>query len=206
MIRILTALFVVLSFGAHAQCQFPPVYVNQNLSCDTCICGKDTVWLNNKDTAAVHVINTLVNSQQFTGTTTENQLYSFKIPANTLKVGNVISFVARVSKVNTAGGSDHRVRFGTANSTADPTIAFYTTSAAQNGLQWTRTYLYVKDATTLVVMGTGLSKITDIEIGSFTSVTIDITVDNWMSFTGKLANSGDIYILDRATVWLTPTP
>lgn len=206
-------LLLLLSIAAcspsFSQCQWDSTNVpkfNFITNCDTCICGKDTVYITAVDTNAVYVLNFANPGNSVTGTTNETVLYSYLIPANKLQVGDVIEFIARESKVGTAAGWEHRVRFGLTSSVTETQIARYDNVAGVTWIQWSRSMFIVTSPTNMAVFSPGTPSATDLTSGGGANITIDITQPNYIIFTEKLLNAADRAIFDAVIIRVSPAP
>jgi len=164
----------------------------------------DTTYIASRDTAAVYNLNSTVTSSSWSGSNTEHLMYSYLIPANTLKVGDILSVWYKVTKSGTAGNSTSRIRFGTTNSLSDNLIGTIQQGSTVLDYVWERKYLLIKNSTTMVVFSPTTSAFTDITNGSWSNITINIAVDNYMGFSGHLGSAADTFFFDSETTTDTP--
>jgi len=134
-------------------------------------------------------------SVSVTGTTTETNLASLKIPANSMGKNGVIELKCLWSYTNSANVKTHNYRWnnapggGVSITSSGPT----TTAMAQAFLiirNTNATNVQVTYNTPLIPFGTS---------GGTPTTNLDTTQDTWLNITGQLALSTEVLTLQRAT-------
>lgn len=138
------------------------------------------------------VLDKTVTDASVTGTASETKVYSYTIAANTLSSGDILDIMAHFRKTGTAGTMITRIRFGTNNSTADNIMATMTSATSTLTQNMQRTFL-IKDATHIEVYPPTSNVNTDVASAGtvVTSVTVDLTVTNYLTVTIQDSNTGD---------------
>jgi hypothetical protein len=142
----------------------------------------------------------LNNQSAVTGNTNNNKVVSVLIPANTITVGNIIEFKARLGKTGGAGISTLRVYANTADSIVSPAPTLLLTialgSIGQTYMGIDRTAI-VKTATNTQTAQANASIPTDAAIGtaSLTASNIDWTVNQYIIFAIQNGANGDSTVL-----------
>jgi hypothetical protein len=142
----------------------------------------------------------LNNQTAVTGNTNNNKVVSVLIPANTITVGNIIEFKARLGKTGGAGISTLRVYANTADSIVSPAPTLLLTialgSIGQTYMGIDRTAI-VKSATNTQTVQANASIPTDAALGiaSLTNSNIDWTVNQYLIFAVQNGAAGDSTVL-----------
>jgi hypothetical protein len=140
------------------------------------------------------------NQTAVTGNTNNNKVVSVLIPANTITVGNIIEFKARLGKTGGAGISTLRVYANTADSIVSPAPTLLLTTAlgsiGQTYMGIDRTAI-VKTATNTQTAQANASIPIDAAIGiaSLTNSNIDWTVNQYLIFAIQNGANGDSTVL-----------
>ncbi|MBI5562763.1 MAG: hypothetical protein HY894_07945 [Deltaproteobacteria bacterium] len=127
-----------------------------------------------------------------TGTVNETELYNCVLPANTLGLNGALRIKTLWSYTNSANAKTIKVKFGgTAFLNAAPT----TTSSTQ-----AQTFVHNRNsASSQIAYWGGLTTFGSVTSGNVTAA-IDTTVDQVISITGQLANTGETITLESVVV------
>jgi hypothetical protein len=171
----------------------------KNKTLATFLGGSASQYLRGNGTLATFpltIYKDLNNQAAVTGNTNNNKVVSVLIPANTISVGNIIEFKARLGKTGGAGISTLRVYANTADSIVSPAPTLLLTialgSIGQTYMGIDRTAI-VKSATNTQTAQANASIPTDAAIGiaSLTNSNIDWTQNQYIIFAIQNGAAGD---------------
>jgi hypothetical protein len=143
----------------------------------------------------------LNNQTAVTGNTNNNKVVSVLIPANTITVGNIIEFKARLGKTGAAGLMTLRIYANTADSIVSPAPSLLISSATSNINQTYQAIdrnAIVKSATntqTLQSIATSVQNDAVVTQASLTASNIDWTVNQYLIFAIQNGAAGDSTVL-----------
>ena len=142
---------------------------------------------------------TVIDSTPVTGTTVNVFPYSITIPANTVKVGDIVSFRGRIRKTGTNGVVSFRL-----GDVGEPLRAFSQTSASsQLLLEMSRDFV-VKSATDTEALSVSINGFTS--EGAYTekiSYNIDWTIDQDVSIGLNLQNASDSALISYYELYIS---
>lgn len=138
------------------------------------------------------VLNKSVTDVSHTGDTAEFKVYSVLIDANTFSAGQIIGVRATCRCVGVAAVKTFRIRFGTANNLTG-TVCGTSVSLSSSLVLPIERRLVIKDATHFEVWASGTTTPEDNNVGTVaqTSVTVNLTVDNYLVFSVQNTNAAD---------------
>jgi hypothetical protein len=143
----------------------------------------------------------LNNQTAVTGNTNNNKVVSVLIPANTITVGNIIEFKARLGKTGGAGFMTLRIYANTADSIVTPAPTLLMSSSTNNINQTYQAIdrnAIVKSATvtqTLQSIATSVQNDAVVAQASLTNSNIDWTVNQYLIFAIQNGANGDSTVL-----------
>lgn len=157
------------------------------------------------------ILNTINNFQggnENISATTETVLSTLLIPANLLKNGDILEIHSRLNKVNNNGIVAVRIRIGTGQTTSDTLVGTYSSTTITHAFVPIRRVLKITNTTTEVASNVlSISYDNVMEGISFSDLTIDWSIDQYISITSQLDSSSDriqcMYIKTKkfSTTW-----
>jgi hypothetical protein len=141
----------------------------------------------------------VVDSTVVTGTTANVFPYSITIPANTVRVGDIVSFRGRLRKTGTNGVVSFRC-----GDAGEPLLAFCQTSAASQGLLEMSRDFVIKSATDTEALSVATNGFTS--EGAYNqkiSYNIDWTIDQTVSIGLTLQNASDSALISYYEIYIS---